>query len=175
MRAHDIRQVRARLAWARVNGDKPTTGEIGMSHLENRRRSRVGVLLAALLLGASGAVVSLASPASAAVCDTISAGYTHPDGVARVTFTATKDCSNHTTRVYGTLYDTSCDSRSVYLDVIYSGGTFGNSAVSHGGGCNTSRGFDVSAGDTSGSSVQVCLKAANSFGQSSRRCSTYYF
>lgn len=175
MRAHDIRRVRAWLAWARVNGDKPTTGETGMSQLENRRRNRLGVLLAALLLGASGAVVGLAGPASAAVCDTISAGYTHPDGVARVTFTATKDCSNHTTRVYGTLYDTSCDNRSVHLEVVYSGGAFGNDTLSHGGGCNTSRGFDVDAFDTSGSSVRVCLKAFNSFGQSSVRCSTYYF
>ncbi|HEV7760130.1 MAG TPA: hypothetical protein VGO78_14110, partial [Acidimicrobiales bacterium] len=136
-----------------------------MSILRNRsgrNRSRLGVLVAALTLAASAAVVmTTATPASAAICSTISGSFTHRDNVSRVSFTATKDCSNHTVHVWGTLYDTACDSRSVHLEVKYSGGTFGNSVVNHGGGCNTSRSFDVSAGD-GGSYVSFCMFAYNS-------------
>lgn len=150
-----------------------------MSHLVNRGRGRgrLGALSAAALLGASAGVVALASPASAEVCDVISVGYSDPEGLARVDFRAERDCSNHTTRVYGTLSDTSCDDRSVHLEVIYSGGHFGNNAVTHDGGCNTSVSFDFSSGDLPGTSVEVRLKAFNGWpwSQTDISSSTYYF
>jgi len=137
----------------------------------SRGRRRIGVMVAMLALLASAGVVSSAAPASAAICSTIGGSFTHRDNVSRVTYTATKDCSNHTVRVWGTLYDTACDSRSVRLEVRYSGGTFGNDIVFLRTGCNTSTSFDVSAGD-GGSYINHCMFAFNSWGQSSTSCSS---
>ncbi|MBC6457911.1 hypothetical protein [Actinomadura sp. HBU206391] len=43
-----------------------------------------------------------------------------------------------------------------------------------GGGYNTSTPFDHNAGDT-GSYIELCMFAYNSFGQSSTDCEPYYF
>jgi hypothetical protein len=135
----------------------------------------MGVLLAAALLGGSAGVLTLASPASADVCDVVSGGYEHPDGIARVDFRAERDCTNNSTRVVGTLSDVSCDDRSVNLEIKYSGGYWGNHSMSHDGGCNTALDFDVWSGDLSGESVEVCLMAFNGWPwQSSEECSTFY-
>lgn len=137
-------------------------------------RPRLGVMVASSLLAMSTVVVlGAASPASAA-CGTMGGGFTHNAGVASVSFTASKNCTNNDVRVYGTLRDTLCDNRSVRLEIRYSGGTFGNDVVHHSGGCNTSRSFDENAGDT-GQYVELCLRAYNSAGQSSTDCESWYF
>ncbi|MBC6457910.1 hypothetical protein [Actinomadura sp. HBU206391] len=52
-----------------------------------------------------------------AACGQVGGDFTHKDGVSRVAFTAVKNCTNNDIRVYGRLYDTKNDSRSVRLDI----------------------------------------------------------
>ncbi|MFF5265174.1 hypothetical protein ACFY4C_40355 [Actinomadura viridis] len=144
-----------------------------MNIRSKRVKARVAMLAAVPAVAASAVVVGTATPALAA-CGQVGGSFTHKDKVSRVEFTAVKNCSNNDVRVYGRLYDTLNDSRSVRLDIKYGGGTFGNDFVRWAGGYNTSTPFDHNAGDT-GSYVELCMFAYNSFGQSATDCEPYYF
>ena len=87
-----------------------TIGRLG--HL----RRRLTVALTGILLAVAMVGFGPASPANAFTCSWVSASYTHPDGVARVSFRWCANGSDGRSHIEGTLYDTLCDSRMAVVE-----------------------------------------------------------
>lgn len=79
-------------------------------------RGRFAVALIVILLAAALAGIGTASPAYAYTCSWRSATYTHPDGVAKVSFRFGPSCSDGRSHIEGTIYDTLCDGRTAVVE-----------------------------------------------------------
>jgi hypothetical protein len=146
-----------------------------------RKRLMTGVTAVVLTLGlAPVAVVAAASPAAAAGrCYQSSGGNKTLTGDAsRVVYSYS--CSSSGVKVSGTVYDTSCDSRTGYASVTVkdylTGGIYTNlwsKTAKAANGCNTYGEFNYSGEGTDDGKLEVCTWAANNLGSSSKSCKTW--
>ncbi|MEU5876035.1 hypothetical protein [Spirillospora sp. NPDC047279] len=132
-----------------------------------RKRKRVIAVAAAALAVPFLGVTATSAPAEAAACSgktywRVSVPEAHADGY--------KYRCGSTTHVDGYVYDDKCDSRSGVVRVEFvngSGWVTDRDWAEAGGGCGSHSGFSMTG---SGSSIRVCVYAANANGQSAMKC-----